>query len=330
MKALFKKLREEIIPMFDKVISERNVHFSNSNLVKCREILNCQSNECQVYNNGSGNEIVRCWQIKGTYCGGEPQGSFVQKHGKCSNCEVFKKACPTIVEEIGEHFNNMLFLMNKQNQDLLEDKQQIEDLNNELITALEQLKTKNSEFQKVLETDSLTGLYNRHNLVSTLENEIARCHRYGHYLSLMKIDIDEFKSFNDEYGYITGDKMLAYTGNLIRKNIRQFDKAFRYSGKEFIVLLPETDQTLAYIAAERIRKSFQSRTFSVNKKRSKSGKTSPRTVSIGITALISYKTSEINIEDLINQASSALHTAKEKGGNMSIRYDNDRSSPNIE
>ncbi len=330
MKALFKRLREEIIPMFDKVISERNVHFSNSNLVKCREILNCQSDECKVHNNGSGNEPVRCWQLTGTYCGGEPQGNFVQKHGKCSNCEVFKESCPTIVEEIGEHFNNMLFLLDKQNQALLEDKQQIEDLNKELITALEQLKTKNTEFQKVLITDSLTGLSNRHNFVSILENEIARCHRYGHYLSLMKIDIDGFKSFNDEYGYTTGDKMLTYTGKLIRKNIRQFDKAFRYSGKEFIVLLPETDQTLAYIAAERIRKSFQSKTYSVSKKRNKSGKTSPRTVSIGITDLISYKTSEINIEDLINQASAALHTAKEKGGNMSVRYEPDHSSPNIE
>jgi diguanylate cyclase (GGDEF)-like protein len=215
----------------------------------------------------------------------------------------------------------MLFLLNKQNQALLEDKQQIEDLNQELLTALEQLKKKNSEFQKVLVTDSLTGLFNRQNLLPVLEDEIGRCHRYGHYLALMKIDIDKFKSFNDEYGYQAGDKMLAYAGKIIRKNIRKFDKAFRYSGEEFIVVLPETDQTLAYIAAERIRKSFQNKTFAVSKKKSQSGRSTSCTVSIGITALFSYKTSDLSIEELINQSNAALNAAKEKGGNISVRYE---------
>lgn len=318
---LCKRLKEEILPMFEKAVSNDDVRFSNSNLVKCREHLNCKSTDCQLYSNGSGKKEVRCWQIAGTYCGGEPQGSFVQKYGKCSNCEVFKDSCPTIVEELGEHFNNMLFLLNKQNQALLDDKQQIEDLNQELLTALEQLKKKNSEFQKVLVTDSLTGLFNRQNLLPVLEDEIGRCHRYGHYLALMKIDIDKFKSFNDEYGYSTGDKMLAYAGKIIRKNIRKFDKAFRYSGEEFIVVLPETDQTLAYIAAERIRKSFQNKTFAVSKKKSQSGKSTSCTISIGITALFSYKTSDLSIEELINQSNAALNAAKEKGGNISVRYE---------
>lgn len=128
-------------------------------------------------------------------------------------------------------------------------------------------------------------------------------------------------SYFIEYGYQAGDKMLAYAGKIIRKNIRKFDKAFRYSGEEFIVVLPETDQTLAYIAAERIRKSFQNKTFAVSKKKSQSGRSTSCTVSIGITALFSYKTSDLSIEELINQSNAALNAAKEKGGNISVRYE---------
>jgi len=318
---LLQRLKEEIIPLFDKAVSDRDAIFPNPGLVKCRETMNCTAADCKIHNNGFDNKPVRCWQIAGTYCGREPQGSFVEKYGDCRKCDVFKDSCPTIVEEIGEHFNNMFFLLNRQNKELLEDKKQIEKLNNEMHTAIEQLNAKNEEFQKMIITDKLTGLFDRHHLISVLEDEIARCHRYGHSLALMMIDIDGFKTFNESYGYTAGDQMLSFAGTLIKKNIRKFDRAFRYSGKEFIVILPETDLTLAYIVAERIRKAFELKIFTVSKKESTTKEESSGTFSIGISSAFNFSTNNIGIEDLINQTAGAVRDSREKGGNMCIRFE---------
>jgi len=319
MDNLLKRIREEIIPKFEEAVSNSGAVFKNPHIVKCWETLECKSTDCTLY--GDESKAVRCWQVTGTYCGGEPQGNFIQKCGKCSNCKVFKQSCPTVVEEIGEHLNNMLFLLNRQGQTMQEDNQRIEHLDRELVTALEQLDFKNREIQKIMISDKLTGLFNRHYLTTVLEDEIARCHRYGHPLAVMMIDIDKFKSFNDNYGYTAGDKMLSYIGGLIRENIRKFDRAFRYGGEEFLVVLPETDLTLAYIVAERIRKGLESKAFVVSKKGSGGEKTAFRTLSIGIAATYPYKTSNISIEDLISQADLALSQAKSKGGNICNRYE---------
>ncbi len=317
MSNIFEKLKEEIIPMFEKALSkDNNVIFKNPHIVKCWRNLDCETTNCILY--GDESEDVRCWQIAGTYCGGEPQGSFVEKYGKCSNCKIFRDSCPTLVEEIGEHINNMLLLFNKQNAKMLKDKEHIEHLNKELISALEQIDIKNREIQKIMITDKLTGLFNRHHLTHVLENEIGRCNRYGHPLAIMMIDIDDFKSINDNYGQIFGDTMLAYVGTLINENTRKFDRAFRYGEEEFIIVLPETDITLAYIVAERIRKGFENKLFTAT---NMSENSISRTLSIGITAIYPYKTNHINIEELLNQTGKALHQAKNKGGNISIRYE---------
>lgn len=316
---LSKRIREDILPLFEQALSNNGCIFPNPDIVKCWKSLDCQTTSCILY--GDESEAVRCWQVTGTYCGGEPQGSFVQKYGSCSNCKVFKESCPTIVEELGEHFNNVMFLLNKQKQKVLEDNRHIEHLNQELLSALEQLDVKNREIQEIMITDKLTGLFNRHYLITVLEDEIARCHRYGHPLAIMMLDIDKFKSFNDNYGHIAGDKMLSFIGALIKENIRKFDRAFRYGGEEFVVVLPETDLTLAYIVAERIRKGFEAKSFSVNRKEASSEKTASRTLSIGITATFAYKTNNINVEELITQTDKALYQAKSKGGNICIRYE---------
>ena len=135
------------------------------------------------------------------------------------------------------------------------------------------------------------------------------------------IDIDDFKSINDNYGQVAGDIILAYVGTLINENTRKFDRAFRYGGEEFIVVLPETDITLAYIVAERIRKGFEIKTFMASKKEGMSENNISRTLSIGITSTYPYKTNHISIEELLNQTNRALYQAKNKGGNISIRYE---------
>lgn len=316
---VLKRLREELIPVLEEAFTNSSVFFKNSNVVKCWKVLNCKTTGCVL--NGNESEAARCWQVVGTYCGGEPQGNFVQKYGRCSNCKVFKDSCPTIVEEIGELFNNLIFLLNNQDNEKIEDKKRIEHFNETLISTVNQLKEKNGELQKMTITDSLTGLFSRQHLFTVLEDEIARCHRYDHPLAVMIIDIDDFESFNDCYGHMAGDEMLAFAGSLITENIRKFDRAFRYVGKTFIVVLPETDLTLAQIVAERIRKGFENKTFSVIRKGSLSLESVSRKVSIGITTAFSCTSNNINAEELIDQINKALHSAKDKGGNISVKYE---------
>jgi diguanylate cyclase (GGDEF)-like protein len=316
---LMKRLREEVISVFIQAVSGNDVFFSNPNIVQCWKLLDCKrSVECRLFNNSS--EAGRCWQIADMCCGGNPQDGLISRDDRCFGCTVFKNSCPTIVEEIGEHLNNVLYLLKDRNQKIQEKEQHIKHLNQQIKSLLRELDEKTREIQEIKLTDNLTSLYNRHHLITVLEDEIARCHRYGHPLAVMMIDIDDFRSFNDNYGQLAGDRMLAFVGNLIKANIRKFDRAFRYGGEEFVVVLPETDLTMAYIVAERIRKNFQNKSFKVSRKDSKSEEHASRTLSLGITATFTYATETIDTEELINRIEKALSLAKSRGGNISITH----------
>jgi diguanylate cyclase (GGDEF)-like protein len=316
---LLKKIKEEIIPMLEETVSNGTVSFPNPHLVKCWEILDCKATNCALYGNDSGS--TRCWQVEDTYCNGKHQETLKEKYHECKNCKVFNIACPTIVEEIGEYFNNMMYLINTQKQQLLEDNEHRLYLNRELTSALEQLRIKENEIQELMITDKLTTLFNRQHLKTVLEDDVARSQRYGRPLAVMLIDIDEFKSFNNDYGRLAGDSMLAFVGSLIRENTRKFDRAFRYGGEEFVVVLPETDLTLAYIVAERIRRGFEGKSFAVSKQDSEMDEYVSRTVSIGLTATYAFGTEDISVDELINQTEKTLQHAQDKGGNLSMRYE---------
>ncbi len=223
-----------------------------------------------------------------------------KQHEQCSGSKSFEDLCPETVDQIERTLNKIAELVN--------------DLEREI-------DLKDREIEQVMITDNLTNLYSRHHLVSVLEREIARCQRYGHPLALIMIDIDDFRSFNESYGQSVGDKMLSFAGSLINENIRKFDRAFRYGGEEFIVVMPETDLTMAYIAAERIRKSFQNGEFSVVNKNKGTVKNASRTMSIGITYSFAYDTQAIDIEKLIDQTEKAILLAKQKGGNVTLKYE---------
>lgn len=313
MVTLVHELRTDIVPLFEEVVGNDNITFPNPHLVPCWKVMDCKMQECFLFGK---EEAFRCWQKSGTYCGGRPQGGFVQKFGTCKKCPVFKESCPSIVEEIGEHFNNMVYLLKMQKEEMFKKKDQIESLNSELLVALEQLDSKNRQIQEMMITDKLTGLYNRYHLVTVLEDETARSHRYQHPLAALMIDIDSFKSFNDSYGHLAGDQVLAYLGRLIKDNIRKFDRAFRYGGEEFVVILPETDVTMAYVVAERLRKGFGEKIFAVSSKEKMGKETASRTISIGIA----HFTGDMSIEEFLNQADNALYSAKAKGGNLSVRH----------
>ncbi|MEW6600169.1 MAG: GGDEF domain-containing protein [Nitrospirota bacterium] len=313
------RLKEEIIPLFQHGIASGKVPFVNSYLVRCQEVLKCKSDECAHYNAGSSAE--RCWHIMAPCCNDNRHGGFIEKSRECLTCKVFKNSCPTIVEEIGEHINNMTILLNEQEVQMAKDAKYIADLQEEMNTILEQLRIKEKVIQEIMITDKLTTLFNRQHLVTVLEDEIARCQRYDRPIALMMIDIDGFRAFNAAYGHQAGDNMLAFIGTLIRESTRKFDRAFRYGGEEFVVVLPESDMTMAYIVAERIRKGFENNSFLVKEKESDTREDVSRTISIGITATFAFGTENIIIEDLINQAEKALYLAKGKGGNICIRYE---------
>jgi diguanylate cyclase (GGDEF)-like protein/putative nucleotidyltransferase with HDIG domain len=151
--------------------------------------------------------------------------------------------------------------------------------------------------------DELTGLFNRRHFDERLGEEIDRHSRYGGMLSLIFLDLDFFKAYNDKHGHLAGDKVLARVGQLIEKSIRNIDIAFRYGGDEFAVLIPQSGVDDAFVVAERVRTKIASemrrKTFSI-------------TTSIG---LASWPSDGVTADELINAADKALYYTKQTGGN---------------
>jgi len=152
-------------------------------------------------------------------------------------------------------------------------------------------------------TDELTRLYNHRNFHERLEQEIARGSRFGNTFSLIMLDLDLFKAYNDIYGHLAGDQLLRKIGQAIENSIRAIDLAFRYGGEEFTVLLPETRLDDAYRVAERIRKTIETRT---------SFREMPVTASLGIA---NWPNDGVMKEEIINRADAALYRAKQTGRN---------------
>ena len=157
------------------------------------------------------------------------------------------------------------------------------------------------EFRFLAEVDSLTGVFNRRKIEEVLSKEIERSRRYGNEVSLMLIDIDDFKQINDNFGHQVGDEVLRQIARIIRQNLRRTDYVGRYGGEEFLVILPETPIQKALTAGERIRKAIERENF-------RTGKT---TVSIGITLL----KDKDDFGTLFNRLDRAMYLAKERGKN---------------
>ena len=153
--------------------------------------------------------------------------------------------------------------------------------------------------------DELTGLLNRRSLNEMITSEIGRHSRYGGVFSLIILDLDSFKAFNDNYGHLAGDKLLKQIGSIIKGTIRNIDEAFRHGGDEFAVLLPQTGIDAAHQVAERVRKRVEAK-INVDDV--------PVTASLG---LASWPADGIDLEDIIAAADGALYNAKRGGGNRS-------------
>lgn len=174
-------------------------------------------------------------------------------------------------------------------------------------------KSQEEELRLLSITDPLTGLYNRRHFQSLAQREIARARRNQVPFSILLIDIDHFKSYNDRFGHPEGDNLLREAGEMIRTSFRSMDNGFRIGGEEFLVLLPETDPVGAMIPAERFRIRFSDRDFHP----APGGPRENVTVSIGIAG---YKAGS-DLDDLVRYADLAMYSAKHSGRNRCVNYD---------
>ena len=165
--------------------------------------------------------------------------------------------------------------------------------------------------KKKAESDSLTGLVNHGKFQGILDEEFRRARRYKGNLSLIFMDIDNFKEYNDTLGHQAGDRVLVKIADILNKNARKLDIAARYGGEEFAIILPQTNKSEAKKVAERIRKAVAKDKFEYK------GKAWPAalTVSIGVAA---YSATVKSKEVLIKKADKALYRAKKTGKNKVV------------
>ena len=163
------------------------------------------------------------------------------------------------------------------------------------------------KLQELAITDGLTTLYNSRYFYKQLDSEVDRSKRYNHPLTLLFMDIDYFKHYNDTYGHMEGDKVLARFGKVIKSCLRKMDTAYRYGGEEFTVILPETSGDEVMTVAKRIKDAIKNEKFSTQ-----SGESISMTISIGVTQ---YCTGE-RISTFVQRADKAMYLSKQRGRNQ--------------
>jgi diguanylate cyclase (GGDEF)-like protein len=183
---------------------------------------------------------------------------------------------------------------------------------NHMVTRLREgrdaLATRNRELQELSITDGLTGLYNHKHLIETLEAEVARARRLQHQFSIMMVDLDHFKRYNDTYGHLAGDEALARASTLLKDSIRGIDYAARYGGEEFLLLLHEVGVEDAMRVAERVRQRIAREKFGQEQV--------SVTVSIGVAEFPGHGETTLA---LIAAADAALYEAKRNGRNRVVQ-----------
>ncbi|MCX6645938.1 MAG: GGDEF domain-containing protein [bacterium] len=190
-----------------------------------------------------------------------------------------------------------------------EDMQFIETLSASMMTIIKNYQLYERQVQ-LATTDGMTQLYNHRYFQEALGREISRSRRYGAPISLLYMDIDHFKKFNDTYGHQVGDEVLKLVSRTIRRNLRDSDIACRYGGEELVAILPDTALDGAKIAGEKIRSAIEALRLPINQSRT-----------VSITISIGVATYPLNAEDkasLIEAADGALYIAKESGRNRTV------------
>lgn len=164
------------------------------------------------------------------------------------------------------------------------------------------------KLEELAARDPLTGLYNRRMLEARFQEELNRCSRLKHHFTIMMLDLDHFKAYNDQCGHIAGDHALKKVSLLLKRSAREMDIVTRYGGEEFCLLLPNTGKEEALFVAERIRRAIETEIFPGET----ALPTGRLTTSIGVAC---YPDDGEKFEPLVNAADIALYQAKSKGRN---------------
>jgi two-component system cell cycle response regulator len=160
-------------------------------------------------------------------------------------------------------------------------------------------------------TDALTGMYNRYYMESHLAALVEQAIARGKSLTVVMVDIDYFKSINDNYGHDAGDDVLRQLATRVRRSIRGIDLACRYGGEEFVIVMPETDMAVATIVAERLRRRIAAEPFTIEQGK----RTIETTISVGIATL---DAADDDAAKILKRADQALYRAKRDGRNRVV------------
>ncbi|MEM7246923.1 MAG: diguanylate cyclase [Acidobacteriota bacterium] len=269
---------------------------------------------------GHGPEVVIGHPVAEFYVGGEAAARKVQLHlqdsDRVRNLEMWFKSskgrdipasltASLLRDADGEVLGTLGIL-----KDITIEKK----LENRLSQTIEMLQDANETLGRLAVTDSLSGLNNRRSFHQRLDDELRRAERHRRPVSLLMLDIDRFKRFNDDHGHQVGDRVIQELGRTVLESIRKIDHGCRYGGEEFTIILPETSRQSALVVAQRLREGFRSRHAWSELSMS------PPTLSIGIA-----DTSEVAGEspeeepagadaELIRRADEAMYRAKHRGG----------------
>lgn len=218
--------------------------------------------------------------------------------------------------KITNYRNQLLELNSKLEKKVQERTSELQNINENLQQEIEKrkqveqnLRVSENKYKELSITDGLTRLYNKRQLYYQLEAEIERAHRYHTALSVMLLDIDDFKRFNDQWGHLEGDKVLAELGKTIMNSMRRIDSGYRYGGEEFTIILPSSCSAEAAKVAERIRLQFSELEFYP-----KAGERQTVTVSIGIAEYIQGE----DLPTLLDRADKNMYKAKSQGKNRVV------------
>lgn len=164
--------------------------------------------------------------------------------------------------------------------------------------------------EKLSQTDELTQISNRRDIMEKLKVELSIHLRKKRGMALIMIDLDHFKRVNDEFGHLCGDHILYETAAVLAESLRQYDTVGRYGGEEFIMILPETNSQQALVVGERIRARIENHRFSYK------GQEIRLTLSLGLSLKRDEET--VSADQLLAMADRCLYQAKEKGRNQVV------------
>ncbi len=179
-----------------------------------------------------------------------------------------------------------------------------------MVIASEQRRARDAAI-RLSTVDPLTGLFNRTFFFAAVDREIARSARSNRGFCLLMMDLDELKAINDRHGHYFGDRVLSGVGEVIRSGVRKIDTAARYGGDEFVVLLPETDPTGAYVLAEKVRIGVTELDIAV------SGSVLEASISVGV---VSYPDDGRTSDELLISADQAMYASKRGGRNRVMGF----------